>query len=137
MAERAENWLVREVRQILPKEYNAVKCHCLFKRHRECLMEEAAEIAVFFQRTESDGFSHLRLSKMQMQGLPMIAECWRECRKPSSESPHHKDVIWLKISGPALWLFSSSCKVPAVEFRELTPHWTKCCLQDSVAGFCQ
>lgn len=66
MAGRAENWLIQEVRQIRAKEYNAANCHWLFKLHRECLLEEAAGIVMFPQRIECDGFSHLRLSKMQM-----------------------------------------------------------------------
>lgn len=70
MALRTEKSLVQEVRQILAKGYNAVNCHCLFKLHRKCLMEKAAGIAMFFQRIECDGFSHLWLSKMLMQWLP-------------------------------------------------------------------
>lgn len=33
-------------------------------------MEEAAGIAMFFQRIVCDGFSYLELSKMQIQWLP-------------------------------------------------------------------
>ena len=73
MAGKAENWLVQKVRQILAKEYNAANCHCLFKLHRECLMEEAAGI-MFFHRIECDSFSHLRLSTMQVQWLPVVAK---------------------------------------------------------------
>lgn len=82
MTGRTGNWCVWEVRQIRAKEYNAASCHWLFKLHRECLMEEAAGIVMFSQRIEHDSFSHVRLSKMQMQWLPGVSRAGEGAERP-------------------------------------------------------
>lgn len=80
---------------------------------------------MFSQKIECDGLSHLWLCKIQMQGCPW--SCWLESMLNVQElvsASWRKMWSRYRISGPGLWLFSSSCKVPTVEFRECAPHWT-------------